>query len=325
MNVKNSIAKWILNGYANQGREDGRSFFPDFFEIRQPFSQIIFQNIVELLTDLVQDTTLKLKSGNSMQFAEFVQLFNDDGQIILNRLFNKGFAVISFNDAGFKLLDDDQFTTDGNSYVLPTAKKYKGSRIYVLKSDTYRETGMSDRQKLSGFLNYLENILNASNTTTARLGAMVMACPITAGAVNTPATITDLEQYKKEVGIGEDYGALKNQRQIMIWPKQMGFTTINLAGLDAKTIDKAKFAITIICDKIKVPSNQIGAIDSTNTNSLSNGGEMREGDIMKYKSFERLLNKTFIKMAKDLELIIDYDIYNKPQMAVQTTVQTPTI
>jgi hypothetical protein len=323
MNVKNSIAKWILRGYANQGREDGRSFFPDFNEIRQPFSQIIFSNIVELLTDLTQDTTLVLKKGDSMLFAELNELFNTDGQRILNRLFNKGFAVVSFNEAGFKLLDDDQFTTYGNSYVLPTAKKYKGARVYVLKSDTFRETGISDRTQLNGFLNYLENILNASNTTTARLGAMVMAFPVTAGAVNTEAKITDMEKFKKEMGISEDYGALKNQRQIMIWPKQMGFTTINLAGLDAKTIDKAKFAITVICDRIKVPVNQVGVIDSANTNSLSNGGEMREGDIMKYKSFERLLNKSFVKMAKDLDLVIDYTIYNKPQMNVQP--QTPAI
>jgi len=47
---------------------------------------------------------------------------------------------------------------------------------------------------------------------------------------------------------------------------------------------------------------------------------MRECDIMKYKSFERLLNKTFIKMAKDLDLVIDYTIYNKPEMKTQTTI-----
>lgn len=318
MNVKNSIAKWILKGYANQGREDGKSFFPDFNEIRQPFAQIIFSNIVELLTDLTQDTTLILKRGDSMLFAEFAELFNSDGQLILNKLFNKGFAIISFNDAGFKILDDDQFTTDGNSYVLPTAKKYKGSRIYVLKSDTFKESGMSDRQKLSGFLNYLENILNASNTSTARLGTMIMASPVTPAGSNTVMKLLDTEKEGIEKNISEAYGALKSQKQIYIWKQQMAITAINLSGMDAKTIDKAKFAITVICDRIKVPANQIGVIDSTNTNSLSNGGEMREGDIMKYKSFERLLNKTFVKMAKDLDLVIDYTIYNKPQMTVQS-------
>jgi hypothetical protein len=317
MNIKNSIAKWILGNYSRQGREDGKSFFPDFYEIRQPFSKIIFSNIIELLTDLTQDTTLVLKKGDTMTFAEFSELFNTDGQRILNRLFEKGFAVISFNEAGFKLLDNDQFTTDGESYILPTAKKYKGSRVYVLKSDTFIEHGMSDRQQLSGFLTYLENILNASNTTTSRLGTMIMASPVTPSGANTLAKLTDNEKEKAEKDISENFGALKSQRQIHIWPQEMSFTTVNLSGMDRQTIEKAKFAITVICDRIKVPANQIGVIDSANTNSLSNGGEMREGDIMKYKSFERLLNKTFIRMAEDLDLVIDYTIYNKPQMDVQ--------
>ena len=93
----------------------------------------------------------------------------------------------------------------------------------------------------------------------------------------------------------------------------MQFTIINLAGLDSKTIEKSKFAISAICDRLKIPSNQVSIIDSSSgRNTLSNGGEIREGDLLKYKSFERLLNKTFVKMAKDLDLIIDYTIYNKP-------------
>ena len=146
MNVKNSIAKWVLKSYSFIGREDGKSFFPDFFETRQPFADIIFENITDLLTDLVQDTTLVFKQGNSMLFAEFVQMFNNDGQLILNRLFEHGFAIISFNAAGFKLLDPDQFTTTTGGRVMITEAKLKDSRVYVLKSDTYRASGKSDRQ-----------------------------------------------------------------------------------------------------------------------------------------------------------------------------------
>jgi hypothetical protein len=147
---------------------------------------------------------------------------------------------------------------------------------------------------------------------------MIMASPENPAGVNTIKRIDDPERDAIQKHISENYGSLSSQRQIYIWKEQMKFQMINLSGMDSKTIDKAKFAITVICDRIKVPANQIGVIDASNTNSLSNGGEMREGDIMKYKSFERLLNKTFVKMAKDLELIIDYDIYNKPQMAVQS-------
>ena len=72
----------------------------------------------------------------------------------------------------------------------------------------------------------------------------------------------------------------------------------------------------MIADRLKIPSNQISVIESsTYGNALSNGGEMREGDMLKYKAFERLLNKTFVRMASDLDLKVDYTIYNKPVAA----------
>lgn len=55
----------------------------------------------------------------------------------------------------------------------------------------------------------------------------------------------------------------------------------------------------MIADRLKIPANQISVIESsTSGNALSNG-EMREGDMLKYKAFERLLNKTFVRIASD--------------------------
>src|SRR5574344_2423586 len=177
MNIRNSVAKWILKTYSFINREDGRSYIPDYYEVLQPFADVVFENITSLLTDLVQDTTLTLKNGDSMMFAEFVQLFNFDGQLILNRLFERGYAVICYNAAGFKLIESDQYTTTTGARVLVTDPKLKVSRVYVMKSDSFRATGKSDRQKLIGFLTYLDNVMNSSNTTTARLGTMIMASP----------------------------------------------------------------------------------------------------------------------------------------------------
>lgn len=321
MNVRNTIAKWILGEYSTQGRENGQSYFPDFNETRQPFAQAIFLNIVELLTDLTNDTILLLKRGDTVRFAELKVFFESDGQLVLNRLFENGFSVIVYGDFGFKLLDADQYTINAQNKTIVTDTKYKRSRVYVLKSDIYRSKGISDKAILNSYIQYLENILNASNTSTARLGYMIMACPVTPSGVNAVTKLIDTDKEKLEKDISENYGALKSQRQIHIWRQQMAFTTVNLSGMDAKTIEKAKFAINVICDRIKVPSNQISVIDASNTNSLSNGGEMREGDLLKYKSYERLLNKTFVKMANDLEMVIDYDIYNKPKAEKQTTIE----
>lgn len=322
MNIKNSISKWLIGGYSSVTRFFGKSFFPDFFEERQDFSSIIFLNIVELLTDLVDDTTFTLKAGNQMLFAEFKAFFDFDGQLTLNRLFENGFVVIVYNDAGFNLLDTDQFTINARQQVEITDPKFKGSRIYVLKSNTYKAYQKGDKQYLRGFLTYLENTLNSSNTSTARLGMMIMATPVTPTASNAVVSLRDDDRKKMEDEISKGYGGLKNQKQIHIWGQQMAFSNVNLAGLDARTLDKVKMCVEVICDRLKIPANQSAIIDAANTNSLSNGGELRQGDALKYKSFERLLNRTFINMARDFELQIDYTIYNKPNLQVTQPQQT---
>lgn len=319
MNIKNSIAKWVLGGYSYIGKPNGKSYLRDFSEVRQEFAQVIFMNIVELLTDIANDVTLVLKKGNSMLFAEFNVFFSDYGQMVLNKLFNKGCAVIAYNSTGFILLEDDEFSTDAKNKVQVNNSRYSNYEIYVMKSDSLVSNGMSDRTFLSGFLKYLDNVLNASNTTTARLGTIIMASPQNVTGSPVMQTITDMEKQQAEDDISKDYGGLKNQRQILIWRQAMNFTTVSLSGLDGKTIEKSKFAIEAICDRLKVPANQVSIIEaSSNSNSLSAGGQVREGDLLKYKTFERLLNKTFVKMARDLDLQIDYTIYNKPVTTTTT-------
>lgn len=312
MSIKNSIAKWVLGDYSFIGKDNGRSYLPDFHETRQEFSQVIFMNIVELLTDIANDVTFTLKSGNQMFFSDFTLFFNSTGQQVLNKLFNKGFAVIAYNKGGFILVEDDEFSVDSKNKVLLNTNYYSNHEIYVMKSDSFVMSGKSDRQFLSGFLTYLNNVLNASNTTTARLGSLIMASPVTPAGANTLATLRKEQVEEIEKDLSENYGGLKNQKQIHVWKQQMQFTQINLSGLDSKTIEKSKFAIQSICDRLKIPANQVSMIEGTTSNGLSNGGELREGDLLKYKTFERLLNKTFVKMAKDLDLIVDYTIYNKP-------------
>ena len=327
MNIKNSIAKWVLGGYSYIGKSNGKTYINDFSEIRHEFAQVLFMNIVELITELTNDVTFTLLRGDQMRFAEFKLFFEIYGQEALNKLFNKGFAVIAYKESGFDLLEYDDYTTDSKNKVLITNPNFAKAEIYVLKSDTFRMNGKSDRQFLGGFLTYLDNVMNASNTTTARLGSLIMASPKQASSLPVMATLEKSEKDDIEKEISEEYGGLKKQKQILIWKQSMEFTTINLAGLDRETINKAKFAVTAICDRLKIPANQVALIDATtSSNSLSNGGQYREGDLLKYKTFERLLNKTFVRMATELDLIVDYAIYNKPQSdekAIGTDQSTP--
>ena len=59
--------------------------------------------------------------------------------------------------------------------------------------------------------------------------------------------------------------------------------------------------------------------------SFANGSEMIAGDFSKYQSFERLLNRTFVRFADDLGLQVDYQIYNKPTLPTKEPTNTATI
>jgi hypothetical protein len=96
----------------------------------------------------------------------------------------------------------------------------------------------------------------------------------------------------------------------------MKFQTISLTNIDNRLTERVRMAVELIADRVKVPASQIAVIDATAGKSLSNGGEVHEGDRLKYKSFERLLNKTFVNMAETIGLAVTYSIYNKPADAV---------
>ena len=98
----------------------------------------------------------------------------------------------------------------------------------------------------------------------------------------------------------------------MILPREMSWQTINLAGLDLKMQEKVKIAILAIADRIKIPANQVVIIDAQSSKSLANGSEIREGDKLKYKSFKRLFERSFIEMARYYGLQVDYIIDGEP-------------
>lgn len=280
-----------------------------------PFGQVIFQNIVDLLTDLCNDVTFVNASPkeNIMGFADFKVFFDAHGQVISSRLFNDGFVVVGKKEnVPLRMLLKSEYTTmsdEDKSIVVPLDKEVQ---IYVIKSPTWLQRCMSDRQFLNPYLQYLDNILNASNTSCARLGNLVVASPKNGANAPTQVVLTEEQKDKLEKDIAKDYGALEGQKNLLLLPREMAFQVINLAGLDMKTAEKVRMCVCVIADRIKVPANQSALIDSNSSKSLSNGSELREGDFNKYQSFERFLNQTWVKMANDMGLKVNYTIYNKP-------------
>ena len=172
--------------------------------------------------------------------------------------------------------------------------------------------GKSHFDKLFPFFDLLNNILNASNTITKRLGVAVFATPVTPGSSSFTGNLTPEQKKKIEDEIENMYGALDSQNILHILTEDLKFNQINLAGQNINLTERSKIAILTIADKIKVPANQISLIDASASKAFANGSEILAGDFQKYQSFERLLVSTFYTLAEILGCSITYNIYNKP-------------
>lgn len=291
-----------------------------------PFGELVFQNVVELLTDLDNDVTFTLADGRGMMtFAEFKSFFENYGEMAMWRVYRHGFAVVGVRGhdengvkavTSIRLLDADEWVTvqdHGDTFV---KAKDQTTEAYVMKSTTYRTKGVSDWQLCKPAIEFLDNTLNASNTAVKKLGAFVVASPETPSGAPTAVKLDDDDKKDMEKEISKEYGLLNKQRQIMLLPRGMKFETVSLTNLDQRLTERVRMAVELIADRIKVPASQIAVIDATAGKSLSNGGEVHEGDSLKYKTFERMLNKTFVAFATWLGIKVDYKIYNKPADAV---------
>ena len=327
MKIKDSIQNWFSRRSNNVVYVESLGGFGslDFLD-RLPFADVVFYNICDLLTDIVAAVNFTYKSGDLALFAGFKAFFESWGKFVLNALFKSGYVVIGRkkNDTYFWVLRPDEYTTTTTEGgVVSAVPNDPNVIVYVMSSQTMRLEGKSDKEMLKPFLIYLDNVLNGSNTVSERMGAMVVMSPTQASGSPIATVLTDKEKDRIEKIIGgreSEYGYLRKQKSMLLLPNAMNIQTINLASLDNKMLEKVKTAIVAICDRIKVPANQVALIDSTSSKSLSNGSELREGDITKYRNFRRLLNLTFFQMAVDLGLSVDYVIENEPKQNNNTTI-----
>ena len=315
MTIKEFFSKTFKRGTNEINPHFGQFFIGDWNIGREPFGKTVFISIEELLTNLANDVTFTLKGGDKDDFFSFKAFFDQEGQFVLNRLFFDGYVVVGKSSAGLQVLAENEYMKIGEGrsiYAVPINRSVY-DECYVMRSTTFDTHGVSDWCLCLPFIKYLDNSFNASNTALERLGALVVASPKNTTSMPTPITLNKAEKEKLEQEIQKEYGSLSSQKAIMVLPREMNFDVISLATLDTKTNERARLAILAICDKLKVPANQVAIIDANSSKALSNGSELREGDFAKYQSFERLLNATFVRMAKDMRLSVDYTIYNKPE------------
>ena len=283
------------------------------------FATIVFENICDLLVDLVSDTTLILKSGNPTAFKAFSDFFYRDGKRTLVDIFRDGYVVIGYLNGKFEILDTGDYykKSDGKKLEFKHRDSSWQGRIIVFEGEHHRIYQMSHLEKLKPFMQLLNNVLNASNTITKKMGVSVFATPRTMSGMNAVAKLFPHEIKELEKDVEKSYGALDTQKIIHFLSDDLRFEIINLAGQDLGLNEKMRTAVLAIADKIKIPANQISLIDANTSKAFANGSEIKEGDFQKYQAFERLLQSTFVELAKMLHIEISYEIYNKPKLGLE--------
>lgn len=294
-----------------------RPWFDNWGFCNHKFAEVIWYNICDILTDLIEDVKIQNEAATDISLQKYIAFkvfVYTHGKQVLQRLFDEGYVVIGYNTKSFvfwqmRESEYNKVTEDDATIVKPRNPEV---RAYVMKSSTYLTYAKSDRAICKGFLDFLDDVLNASATVSKRLGAVVVASPKNLTNAPTATVLTKEQKNDLEKQMREDYGALSNQSNIMLLPREMSWQVINLAGLELRMQEKVKTAILAIVDRIKIPANQVAIIDAQGTKQLANGSEIREGDKLKYKTFRRLFERTFVDMAREYGLRISYQIDGEP-------------
>ena len=295
-----------------------RPLFDDWGFCKHKFAEVIWYNICDILTDLIEDVKLQNDANTDASLQKYIAFkvfVYTHGKQVLQRLFDEGYVVIGYNfkTAVFWQMRESEYekiSVDDAMIVIP--KNPEEVRAYVMKSSTYVTYTKSDRDICKGFLDFLDDVLNASATVSKRLGAVVVASPKNLTSAPTATVLSKEQKLELEKQMREDYGALSNQSNLMLLPREMSWQVINLAGLELRMQEKVKTAILAIVDRIKIPANQVAIIDAQGSKQLANGSEIREGDKLKYKTFRRLFERTFVDMAREYGIRISYQIDGEP-------------
>lgn len=298
-----------------------RKNFDYSFELSKlKFADVIFDNIVELIIDLLSDVTLIYKSGNRRLFDFIVTFLNLYGKRAMYLLYKDGYVVLKIGFSKIELLEKNEYTKSqqNGKIIFESKEKLTDSDfLVVLESEHYQTYGESHYKVLQPFLKFIDNVLNASNTITEKLGVAIFATPTTPKNLNTVYKLDPEEKMELEKEIEKNYGALDTQNLIKIFSEELKFNTINLAGLDINLSERLKIGILAIVDKIKIPANQVGIIDANTSKAFANGSEISESDLLKYKTFERAFVGFVYRLFYLLDFKegdFDYTIYNKSKL-----------
>lgn len=208
------------------------------------YAAAIYTGITDLILSAIKRTQWKCVAGPADEWGSVSVLLNSSADVLTGQLINDGCVPLC---------------KDG--YIWRSCDAAEAD--YLLQSTDWRLRNVSTYALLRPALDYLNNIVNAANTSISRLGVMSVFSPKTDEYGNT---LTPDELRDEERRFADDYGVLSSQRIVKFLSHGYDISTINVAGADLQLTDRFTQAVKIICGKLKIPFELVPCAVLGNTN-----------------------------------------------------------
>lgn len=254
------------------------------------YSDAVVASILDLISNSLKATNWSMQTQSSRDFACFVDFFERDYDKVVGRLFYDGYVNVDRHADGFFYISD----TDTDPF-------------YTFVSPDFRRYGKSTYQLLHPFLNYLDDILNAANTSIKRLGVMAFLMPKTDTYGNG---MTEEEIDEEEKRIQSDYGILDTQKIVKLTARDYSLGVLNIGGANLQFDARLQSVIKIICGKIGVPYELVPAAIIGNPNQT---GVYQQEAMKRLYVLISAYAELFVLFAKSFGLSVDYDFPQAPR------------
>lgn len=213
---------------------------------RHEYAGAIYSSVVDMILTGIRNTEWRLVAGTPSDWGFFELFLRTRGDEAVGRLIHDGCVAVSRDACG--LWD---FTVDGVA------------ADYTFRSTDSRLWGCSTYAILRPDLEYLNNIVNAANTSISRLGVMAVFSPKSNEYGNK---LTEEELGIEEERLQSDYGVLDAQKVVKFFSHSYDMSVINLAGENLQLSDRFTQAVKMLCGKLKVPFELVPCAVLGNTN-----------------------------------------------------------
>lgn len=253
------------------------------------YADVIVASMLDQLCNSLRGTNWSPLSQGSRDFVCFKDFFDTQADAVINALFQDGVApVVRDEDGFFRLADVDK-------------------PFYLFKSTDFIRYGKSSRALLMPFLNYLDDILNAANTSVRRLGVMAFLMPKTDTYGNG---LTDEEIDREERRLQADYGVLDSQKIVKMTTQDYTLGVLNIGGAQLQLDARLQAVVKVICGKLGVPYELVPAAIIGNPNQT---GVYQKEAVKRLYQLAAAYAEMFVTFAKSFGLSVDYDFPNAPK------------